>query len=766
MTTARQDEADDHDSLESDIEFVEWRSLNKRMPKSAVNAAVKVSQTEALDGERDQRLHGGAASAYDDLSVTSFSSAAEEDETDADVQVAKQRKKSKYMRIVKIAVLFVFWIIFTSLLLIKGEHEHTVENFICVPNGTTKIFHVPEESTATGFFIKLTGPFVMISKAELIEMGEHKSTLTIKLVQAGHNGMAPHDVSKMWVLNLVNSTDLQQIHLIERTKLFTLQNLSANGSKKLLISLQTNIVEPLSLGFYYEPTPINLEIGIAIALILVMGFYIVLMLDIVHRALAVIIFCTLSISMLAVLNLRPSLRTIISWINFEVLLLLFGFTLIIAILAETGIIDYLTVRIYEISNGHIWPILNCLCLITFVGSSLFDSILMTLLIAPITMRICELMELNPLPLLTCLIISSNVGATLTPNGETPSDYVTQYEVLRREGIDWLVFIEHILPGTLIAGASAYVYMRIIYNDSNSMRFRDGTEVERLRRVIKVWSRTAKSISPYSQDEKAMRATVLSKVRRLRRRLKRIGKMPAPSSDYKETVSALKAKFKITNSVLLIKCCFVFFFVFVLISLHLFPNVHYLSTAWTALLACILLLILADTEDFDGILGRIEWSTMLFLACVFVFSEATSQLGLFNVIGNVMGNLIRHSSSSARLSVAILIVLWFSAFCAAFLTNSSVSPMMLHAVILATEDIEQEHLPVQPLIWAVIFGTGLGGISTISGTYANVICAGLAEKHGYNFPFLYYCKVGFPIMLVCVLSITVYLMIAHVLCHWH
>uniref|UniRef100_A0A0A1WYA4 P protein n=1 Tax=Zeugodacus cucurbitae TaxID=28588 RepID=A0A0A1WYA4_ZEUCU len=767
-------EADEHDSLESDTEFVEWRTARTRTTMKGTVGKIQTSPAHdraqrtdrrkvvAFEDGGDQRLYAGAANFNDDTSATSLSEA-EEDEA-AESQTAMQKRKSKYLKIVKISVLFVIWLIFTSLLLVQPEHEHSKSNFICIHNGTEKIFNVPEPSKSNGFFIIATGPFIMLSKHQLKKLAGKEKTLSIQLFQ--FVGSERHEVTKPWVLYLEDTSDLDSIHLVERTKLFALQSISEKGSDKLQISMRTNIPEPLSLEFYYEPSPINLEIGVAIALVLVIGFYILLMLDIVHRALAIIVFCTLAISMLALLNLRPSLRTIIDWIDFEILLELFGLTLIIAILAETGIIDYITVRIYECSNGHIWPILNCLCFITFVLSSWLDNILMVLLIAPITMRVCELMELNPLPLLSCLIIYANVGNTLTPNGETPAEYVLNHEVLRREGIDAFVFVEHVLPGTIIAGASAYLYMRILYHDSNTMRYKDGAEIERLRRVIKVWSRTAKSISPYSKDEEAMRDTVLSKVRRLRKRLQRIGKMPTPPPDYKETVKALKNEFQITDKALLVKCCIVLFFVFVLIGLHLIPNLHFLSVAWTSLLACILMLILAENEDFDGILGRIEWSTMLFLACVIVFSEATSQMGLFDVISNLTGNLITYSSSDARLVVAILIAVWWSAFCAAFLTDASVASLMLRAVTVAVEDIEEEELPVQPLIWAVLLGSGLGSIGTIIGTYANVICAGVAEKHGYNFPFLYYCKVGFPIMLVCVTSVTIYLMIAHVVCHWH
>ena len=54
-------------------------------------------------------------------------------------------------------------------------------------------------------------------------------------------------------------------------------------------------------------------------------------------------------------------------------------------------------------------------------------------------------------------------------------------------------------------------------------------------------------------------------------------------------------------------------------MHSVPNLH-LSLGWTALLGVLLLLILADSEDLDGLMARVEWSTLLFFASLFVLME--------------------------------------------------------------------------------------------------------------------------------------------------
>lgn len=57
-------------------------------------------------------------------------------------------------------------------------------------------------------------------------------------------------------------------------------------------------------------------------------------------------------------------------------------------------------------------------------------------------------------------------------------------------------------------------------------------------------------------------------------------------------------------------------------LHSVPDIQKLSLGWTALLGAVLLLILADREDMEAILARVEWSTLLFFAALFVVSINT------------------------------------------------------------------------------------------------------------------------------------------------
>lgn len=92
-------------------------------------------------------------------------------------------------------------------------------------------------------------------------------------------------------------------------------------------------------------------------------------------------------------------------------------------------------------------------------------------------------------------------------------------------------------------------------------------------------------------------------------------------------------------------------------LHSIPDIQRISLGWTALLGAILLLILSDRQDMEAVLARVEWSTLLFFAALFVLMESLAKLGLIEWIGSQTENVILSVDEDSRLAVAILIILW-------------------------------------------------------------------------------------------------------------
>lgn len=63
---------------------------------------------------------------------------------------------------------------------------------------------------------------------------------------------------------------------------------------------------------------------------------------------------------------------------------------------------------------------------------------------------------------------------------------------------------------------------------------------------------------------------------------------------------------------------------------------------------------------DTLMHRIEWTTMLFFATMFVTMECLARLGLITWIGDQTKNIMLSvANENARLAVGIVIILWVS-----------------------------------------------------------------------------------------------------------
>lgn len=233
------------------------------------------------------------------------------------------------------------------------------------------------------------------------------------------------NASQLWLLDVVYSDLIDATKDTKKKRTFELTPgdpnwLALANSTRLSFEFSSSIEGELPLQLNVDESPIYKRHGVLYAAAVLCGLYIMIIWEVVNRTFAAIIASTLSVGILAALNSRPSMSTIMSWIDVETLLLLFGMMILVAILSETGVFDYLAVYAYKITNGHVWPLINCLCLFTAVLSSFLDNVTTVLLMTPVTIRLCEVMCLNPVPILMCMVIYSNIGGALTPVGDPPN----------------------------------------------------------------------------------------------------------------------------------------------------------------------------------------------------------------------------------------------------------------------------------------------------------------------------------------------------------
>ncbi|XP_054523248.1 P protein isoform X9 [Pan troglodytes] len=477
-------------------------------------------------------------------------------------------------------------------------------------------------------------------------------------------------------------------------------------------SLQQTQAVPLLMAHQYLRGSVEAQVTIATAILT--GVYALIIFEIVHRTLAAMLGSLAALAALAVIGDRPSLTHVVEWIDFETLALLFGMMILVAIFSETGFFDYCAVKAYRLSRGRVWAMIIMLCLIAAVLSAFLDNVTTMLLFTPVTIRLCEVLNLDPRQVLIAEVIFTNIGGAATAIGDPPNVIIVSNQELRKMGLDFAGFTAHMFIGICLVLLVCFPLLRLLYWN-RKLYNKEPSEIVELKHEIHVWRLTAQRISPASREETAVRRLLLGKVLALEHLLaQRLHtfhrQISQEDKNWETNIQELQKKHRISDGILLAKCLTVLGFAIFMFFLNSFvPGIH-LDLGWIAILGAIWLLILADIHDFEIILHRVEWATLLFFAALFVLME-----------------------------IPVLL-------------NLSHDP--------------EVGLPAPPLMYALAFGACLGGNGTLIGASANVVCAGIAEQHGYGFSFMEFFRLGFPMMVVSCTVGMCYLLVAHVVVGWN
>ncbi|KAF3691253.1 P protein Melanocyte-specific transporter protein Pink-eyed dilution protein -like protein [Channa argus] len=531
--------------------------------------------------------------------------------------------------------------------------------------------------------------------------------------------------------------------------------------------LQDNEVVPLSMT--HQSLYVNVETQVAIAGIILAGVYVLIIFEIVHRTLAAMLGSLAALAALAIIGDRPSLVTVVEWIDYETLALLFGMMVLVAIFSETGFFDYCAVKAYQLSRGRVWPMIIILCLIAAILSAFLDNVTTMMLFTPVTIRLCEVLNLDPRHVLIAEVIFTNIGGAATAVGDPPNVIIVSNQNLRREGIDFASFTGYMFLGICLVLFTSFPILRMLYWNKKLYN-KESIEIVELKHEILVWRQTAQRINPASREETAVKCLLMQKVLNLESLLRKMMKtfqrqISQEDKNWEQNIQELQKKHRITDKVLLVKCVSVLGVVIFVFFLNSFiPSIH-LDLGWIAILGALWLLVLADIQDFEIILHRVEWATLLFFAGLFVLMEALAQLQLIDYIGEQTAQLIKAVPEDQRLAIAIILVMWVSALASSLIDNIPFTATMIPVLINLSQDADV-NLPVKPLIFALAMGACLGGNGTLIGASANVVCAGIAEQHGYGFSFMEFFKLGFPMMIMTCMIAMCYLLATHIGLGWN
>ena len=449
----------------------------------------------------------------------------------------------------------------------------------------------------------------------------------------------------------------------------------------------------LSVLVWLIPGMIGFDASVSLRLlaIVLLSIYIVLAFEIVHRTVIVLIAATIAIIIgitTGLFEAEKSFEFAIHSVDFNTIGLLLGMMIIVTILAETGIFQYIGIKMSKASKGNMWKLLVMMSVFTAVVSMFIDNVTTVLLMIPVTISIFKTFRMSPIPFILAQVLASNIGGTATLIGDPPNIMIGS-----AAGIDFNTFLIHMGPTIGVSLIVSLALFKVFFRKDLKMAPQNMEEI-------------------MSQDEK----------------------------------SFIKDKSLLMKSLLVLFGTIALFVVHG--ALHLEPSIIALGGAGV--------LLLISKMKPEKIFHEVDWSTLIFFACLFITISVGRESGMINVLAKVALGITEGNPWAN-----FFMITWLSAIASSFVDNIPFAATMIPLIEVLNQNpviaAEFSHT-ISPLWWALSLGAGLGGNGTLIGSSAGIIAIGLAEKHGYRITFNQFFKIGFPFMLITVAAGSIVLMI--------
>ncbi|MFF3670931.1 ArsB/NhaD family transporter [Microtetraspora malaysiensis] len=146
---------------------------------------------------------------------------------------------------------------------------------------------------------------------------------------------------------------------------------------------------------------------------------------------------------MAVLGLIPGAKVFFSeheGIDWNVVFLLLGMMIIVGIIKQTGLFDFLAIWAAKKSRGRPYRLMVMLMVITAVASPFLDNVTTIMLVAPVTVLVCDRLRIPAQPFLIAEVLASNIGGAATLIGDPPNIIIGS-----RAGLTFNDFLVHMTP---------------------------------------------------------------------------------------------------------------------------------------------------------------------------------------------------------------------------------------------------------------------------------------------------------------------------------
>lgn len=163
-----------------------------------------------------------------------------------------------------------------------------------------------------------------------------------------------------------------------------------------------------------------------------------------------------------------SFHDIIMFEDFSVLITIIGIAIIVEVIREAGIFQYIAIRAVKLSRGDAIPLYVVLAIMTFVLSAFTASIATIIIMGTLTIAISRTLRINPTPYLVTEAILVDVGGMIFMFSSLPNIILAE-----KVGLSPSFFIVYIFPyamlSLLISLYFFYRYFRHTFEEADIIR---------------------------------------------------------------------------------------------------------------------------------------------------------------------------------------------------------------------------------------------------------------------------------------------------------
>jgi len=230
--------------------------------------------------------------------------------------------------------------------------------------------------------------------------------------------------------------------------------------KKIIICAV--IVASFAVLIFAVPSALGRNINpmiLASAFILVC-VYIVLFFELFHRSTIALIGATSIIAValaLSSIQAEESFEFIVGAIDYNTIGLLLGMMVIVAILAESGVFQWVGIKASKSSRGNLWKLMLMLCTFAAVVSMFIDNVTTILLMVPVTIAVFRIFKVSPIPFILAQALASNVGGAATLIGDPPNIIIGS-----AANIDFNTFILNMGPTIAVSFVASLFLLKLFF----------------------------------------------------------------------------------------------------------------------------------------------------------------------------------------------------------------------------------------------------------------------------------------------------------------